>query len=243
MPPICWHLATAQDAAQHLAHACVQERASWFLLGATAPDIRVIGKLTRAETHFYDLDASEQESGAVTLFRRYPDLAGRLLNESQRAFMAGYLTHLTVDEFWIETVYRPLFGSDSPLGDDPHRDLLDRVTQFHMDRGVRLDRDRMADLGGILSGFQAEGDISFLDEASLHQWQGMIANIVGQDPDWELFSRLANRYFPDSNTDEVLRQAPVLLERALDYVSPERLAAFREEAVRRSIAVVEGYLS
>src|SRR5262245_28517915 len=139
MPPICWHLISAQEAAWQLDVECIADYPAWFLLGATAPDSRVISPLTRVQTHFYDLDVLEQESGAITIFSEHPGLrAAALVDARHRAFVAGYLTHLVVDEGWIEQIYRPVFGRESPLADDVQRNLFDRILQFGMDRRERL---------------------------------------------------------------------------------------------------------
>ncbi|MBM2827195.1 MAG: hypothetical protein HW403_1259 [Dehalococcoidia bacterium] len=42
--------------------------------------------------------------------------------------------------------------------------------------------------------------------------------------------------------EKLMARIPDLLERSLEYITTERLAAFREEAVARSAAVVGEYL-
>jgi hypothetical protein len=244
MPPICWHLVTMQEAAQRLAVPCIDACPAWFLLGATAPDSRVISPLTRAQTHFYDLEAQEQESGTVRIFQQYPELRGaELSDDRQRAFVAGYLTHLVVDELWIESVYRPVFGGASPLAEDAQRNLLDRIVQFGMDRRERLDRERMAAIKRTVQQFAPDGAIGFLDEPLLRRWQEVICTLTDQIPDWDVFGRFAGRYYPAEQKDEVVRRAPELFERAQAHAGPERLAAFRAEAIARSVQIVRGYLS
>lgn len=243
MPPLCWHLVTVQEAAQQLAVPCVQEHIAWFLLGATTPDSRVISPLTRVQTHFYDLEATEQDSGVTEIFRQYPELRiPQLKDNHHRAFIAGYLTHLTVDELWIETMYRPFFGSGSPLADDPQRNLFDRIVQFGMDRAERLDRGRMAGIKAVLQDVGVDGDIGFLEESILQRWHSGICNLTDQIPEWDVFGRFAGRYYPAEQKDDVVRRAPELFEKALTYVGADRLTAFRSGAVARSVEIVRGYV-
>lgn len=244
MPPICWHLVTVQDVARELPFASVQEHPAWFLLGATAPDIRVISPFTRVQTHFFELDAAEQQSGPARMFEEHPDLRRPpLADERHLTFIAGYLTHLVMDELWITSVYRPLFGGESPLADDARRNLLDRVVQFGMDRKGRLDRDHMGEIKRTLQDFDPDGAIGFLDESLLRRWRESVCNLTDQLPEWEVFGRVAGRLFPAEDREEVVRQAPELLERAMQHVSEERLARFRQEAIARSVEIVRGYLS
>ncbi|MBI4498415.1 MAG: hypothetical protein HY689_10995 [Chloroflexi bacterium] len=242
MPPICWHLATSRLAAQRLAHRAIQDHLGCFLLGTTAPDIRVMLQVPREQTHFYDLARTEQESGARRIFQLYPDLTSpSLRDDAQRALVAGYLTHLAVDERWIETVYRPCFGRESPLTQDPAANLLDRIVQFEIDRRERVQHARMEEIDRLLLGYHSAG-IGFLDGPTLVTWRDRIRGIVAQEPTWDLFRRFAGRYYASEAADHIMAQVPELLERALDYLTPDRVDSFREQAIAISAEVVEGYL-
>lgn len=244
MPPICWHLVTVREASRQIDISAVQEHPAWFLLGATTPDIRVISPFTRAQTHFFDLDVQEQESGTRRIFESYPDwVRAYLADDRHQAFVAGYLTHLVMDELWIMSIYRPVFGGESPLADDSRRNLLDRIVQFGMDRRERLNRDQMGEIKRTLQDFTADGGIGFLDEPLLRRWHEVIGNLTDQLPEWEVFGRLAGRFFPNEDKEAVVRQAPELLARATQYVTEERLTRFREEAIVRSQETVRGYFS
>ena len=244
MPPICWHLVTVREASAQIDIPAVQEHPAWFLLGATSPDIRVISPFTRAQTHFFDIDLQEQESGTQRIFEQHPGLLRAALTDGHhQAFVAGYLTHLVMDELWITSVYRPLFGGASPLAEDDRRNLLDRIVQFGMDRRQRLDRELMGDIKRTLQDFTADGGIGFLDEPLLRRWHEVIGNLTDQLPEWEVFGRLAGRFFPNEDKEEIVRQAPDLLERAMQHVTEERLVRFRAEAITRSQQMVQGYFS
>ncbi|MBM2827196.1 MAG: zinc dependent phospholipase family protein [Dehalococcoidia bacterium] len=144
MPPICWHMVTASDAVSLVKDPLLKRYSGAFLLGSTAPDIRIMTNVPREETHFYDLSKEDAESGLSRMLAVSPHLArAEDLTEATRAFVSGYLTHLAVDEMWICQIYRPFFGKGSPLGGDPDADVLDRVLQFEMDLRERHNRELM----------------------------------------------------------------------------------------------------
>src|SRR3970040_21438 len=108
------------------------ERGNLYL-GATAPDIRVITRWERGRTHFFDLHNFDEQSGVAGLFDAYPRLGQPgSLGPGTAAFVAGYVTHLVMDELWINTIYRPFFGQRSPLGGDLRAHIMDRACQFSL---------------------------------------------------------------------------------------------------------------
>src|SRR3546814_8038391 len=109
-------------------------------MGSTAPDSRVITRRDREETHFFTLhDLSDQDS-VTRMFRENPSLAMPSgLDAATTAFIAGYLTHLVLDETFIREIYRPHFGALSEINGDPKSNVLDRAIQYELDR---RDRER-----------------------------------------------------------------------------------------------------
>ena len=117
MPPLVLHAASAKKIADRLQLHLLDEERGQVYLGSTAPDIRVITGFDRRRTHFFDLDDFEEQSGVETFFHAYPCLGNSsAISAATAAFVAGYLTHLVMDETWIKTIYRPYFGERSSLG-------------------------------------------------------------------------------------------------------------------------------
>ena len=65
MPSLGSHLASAYGLADRLGHPHIDADRGAYYLGSTAPDIRVLLKVDRRHTHFFDLDDfGEQDSVA-----------------------------------------------------------------------------------------------------------------------------------------------------------------------------------
>ena len=101
----------AYHAAQLVDAPVLNENMGSYLLGSTAPDVRVITRKGREPYHFAPLDFDEVGAGISGLLREHPQLA-TTEHGPTRSFMAGYMTHLILDETWITRMYRPLFGKD-----------------------------------------------------------------------------------------------------------------------------------
>ena len=116
----------------------------YALLGSTTPDRRMVTRQPREETHYFNLTQSEEGDGIRNMFRTTADLRNaRNLTWRERAFLAGYLSHLAMDEAWITRVYRPYFGNPDSIGSNPHHNILDRALQFSLDLEVNTTRDKM----------------------------------------------------------------------------------------------------
>lgn len=247
MPPICWHVATAREALTRLGCDDLEDEIGCYLLGSTAPDIRIMTGRPREETHFFDLKQDHEISGIPRLFETYPHLPR--LTGRPRAFVSGYLTHLAVDETWIDEVYRPYFGSGSGLGGGLEADLMDRLLQFHMDRGERMDRDRFKAFYDYIFAADPGEEVGFIDPPTLTRWREVVTRILDQEPTWEAFRTITMRRFGvdgSANPEQVrafFESIPEALDRTLSHVTLERVEAFREDAVGRSLSVIKAYLS
>lgn len=84
------------------------------LAGLVAPDaLRMFGNQDKLATHFYlDRDPATWGHSVETMCRARPDFShpGRL-TASEQAFILGYISHLTVDEAFRETVTARLAGN------------------------------------------------------------------------------------------------------------------------------------
>jgi len=247
MPPIGWHMATARDALHRTGCTQVDPELGCFLLGATAPDMRVMTGQPREETHFFTFENDHEQSGAAALFNRYPGVMA--LRGRAQAFVAGYLTHLTVDESWIQEVYRPFFGKRSPLAGGLEANFMDRVLQFYMEQGERPGSELLQRWFEYVFRADPGDEVPFVDLPSLHRWREVVVRIVTPDPTWERFSAFIQRRFgaaeraDEQTLREYCERIPEVLERTLRHVTPERIAAYREAAVERSAQTIREYLA
>ena len=251
MPPICMHLRIAKEAAQQLHHPVIDQNLASYLVGATYPDVHItIADFGREKTHFVNLDDESAESGTVTMLKTHPRLARRgKLDSSTQSFVAGYFSHLVTDEVWIRDIYRPFFGQSSPLSQDPMANVLDRLLQFELDCHEREDKAKMEEIQALICDWEPEVEVDFIDTATLKQWRGFVCTAAGREPSLAFFPLFAQRFLlPRQKLDPELLERflsamPAKLEEAIQYVTPQRLAAFRQKAIIQSVAAARGYLS
>ncbi len=248
MPSLGSHLAGARVLADRLAHPSVDADRGAYYLGSTAPDIRVITRLDRSRYHFFELDDFENQDSIARLFEQHPLLreAGRL-DSATRAFMAGYLTHLVMDQDYIEGVYREHFGP-AAWDDDPRGNLLDRVLQYEMDRREREDRGAMREIAEALANTSAAADVEFVGRDTLGRWLEVVRDIASQPPTWDRFPRVMERHlaragYSEEEVDEFCRNAPEILAETLDHITEPRIEEFLRLTMDGSLQRLREYLS
>ncbi len=250
MPPIGMHMFLARQLARSLDDPRIAADEGAYYLGSTAPDIRVLTRWERERTHFFDLHRFDEQSGVENLFRAYPELARPdALNPPTVAFLAGYLTHLVLDEQWIRDVYRPCFGERSPLKGDVLANVKDRVLQFELDRREREDATAVEEIRTALERCTVDIAVAFLERETLLKWRDISLDILRQTPDWSRLRLIAGRHLreygveTDEALDEFLARIPDLLDETVREVTTERVQAFFEAARARSLATLKDYLS
>ena len=75
MPPITLHMILANRLAEGLAIPELAAMRGPYLLGATAPDIRVITRTNRRETHFFDVAVFDHQDSVSAFFGAQGHLA------------------------------------------------------------------------------------------------------------------------------------------------------------------------
>ena len=248
MPPLGLHTVIAKEVADSLRHPVLDARGSLYL-GATAPDVRVITRWDRDRTHFFDLANFDEQSGVAGLFQAYPKLSGPGdLSSETAAFVAGYVTHLVMDELWITTIYRPFFGERSPLGGDLRANIMDRAIQFSLDRDKRIDRDLMAHVLDAVTRCDLRVEVDIIDGETLSRWKDLIVEVVDHPPEWERFRLIAGRHLRDAGIEsperleEFLQSLPDLVDETLRYLTEERVNEFLGLSRERAAGAVKEYL-
>ena len=249
MPPLGLHTVIAKEAGDRIRHRVLDEERGNLSLGSTAPDIRVITRWERGRTHFFDLSNFDEQSGVAGLFSAYPRLSqpGRL-SAGTVAFVAGYLTHLVMDELWINTIYRPFFGERSPLGGGLRANIMDRAMQFSLDRQKRTDRELMTHVLHEVSRSDLALQIDFIDGETLHRWKDVIVEVIDHPPDWQRFRSVAGRHLREAGIEspqqfeEFLRSLPDLVDETLRYLSEKRVREFMERSVEQGVGALKEYL-
>ena len=252
MPPLVFHMAFARQLQERLRSDLLGGQIGPFLLGATTPDIRVITRWNRDDTHFFDFDTYEQQDSVATFFARHTALAepGRL-SPATAAFVAGYMTHLTLDERWIVEIYRTFFGERGTLGGGEEAAVLDRLLQYELDRAKREDRELMDGIRLALQDCETSIDCGFIEVATLREWRGLAAEQTLYPADYERLRYYSGRQLKALGVDpempeefnRFVERVPDLLLAAIEHVTQERFDAFVEKSYEEAQSAVGRYLA
>lgn len=250
MPGLRLHLTIARDLANELGSPVVDAERGAYYLGATTPDIRALTRGDRQDTHFFRLDDFGEQDGVHELFERQPALrdAG-VVGAPTAAFMAGYISHLVLDEEYICRIYRPLFGERSPLSGDAMADVMDKTLQWDIERADCADAAKVDEIRAALAEAAVDVNIDFIARESLEQWREISADAIGSQPNVERLVRFLGRRMPefrfedDASASQFAERIPALLERTWAHVGAERVREYLHGARARARTAMKEYLS
>ncbi len=250
MPPLALHMGIAKELADGLRHKALDADLGAYYLGSTTPDIWITTRWDRRRTHFFDLNELGDQGAVAALFDEHPELAASgHLNPSTRSFVAGYVSHLVMDEVWITEIYRPFFGPGSPCGGDTRANLLDRVLQYELDRRERAKRETMDHVRHEMAASPLDIHVAFIDEESLRRWRDIAVEVAGHGPDWKSFRYLAGRYLKEygigtpEDLEQFMRGVPEMLEEAVRHVGWDHVQAFLDKSRSGMLQAIKDYLS
>ena len=242
MPNLPAHIDLAREAAARIASPVIADNMGYFLLGSTCPDMRAITKRPREDYHFAPLDFERVGDGARAMLEAHPHLAG--LAGREAAFVAGYISHIVLDECWITEIFRPCFGG-AHLSGDARGLVLDRALQLELDRrssGVGASLDLMSDAATPL-------ELGFVSDDAVTRWRSWVVEFLARDFSWERLRFMARRIAQGDEAhpahaaaDELLRSMPASLEAMFEVVSRDELREFARRSVDTLCLYVEGYL-
>src|SRR5207237_1899971 len=207
----------------------------------TTPDIRVLTRWDRERTHFFDLNDLGEQSGVHRLFEEQPRLRDvTSIDASTAAFVAGYISHLVLDEEYITQIYRSYFGEGGVLGDELMANVMDRLLQLHLDRQEREDGCAVAEIRDALARTAVEVAVDFIGRDKLVEWRGWQIELISTAPRFEKMmvrhlhavgiegEEAISRFF-EEHSDELLRETieRVGEERVRDYLSTAKTKARR----------------
>ena len=249
MPQLAFHMSVARDLANARRNPVIDADRGVFYLGSTGPDMRILSRDDRASSHYFDLDCLEEQDSAATFFQAHGDLRDvAKLEGPAAAFVAGYLTHLVIDEVWITDIYRPFFGPESTLRGDARANVLDRVLQYDMDLQRRMDRPAMEEIRGQLVATALDVRLAFLETDLLRRWRDVVADMASRPPTWERFGTTASRFLAvagvstEEEMEEFMKSLPAMLEETKAHVGRERIDAILDKANALAMKTLEEYL-
>jgi hypothetical protein len=253
MPNLSAHLGIAKDAASRLKHPTVDRHLGAFLLGSVSPDIRIITRGKRDDTHFVHLDFQREGEGLEGLFQLHPHLAkATALTESTRAFIVGYASHLFADELWILEMYRPFFGNRDVFQDHLRGDLMDRALQLELDRREQLALGGLETLHPLLVKAEEDVEVGFISSSTMCEWRQWVEGALDWSFTWDRLRAMARRVGSRSidpsedqlkeMVEEFLESVPHGLERIYQAIPRERVEAFRERSIQDLLKFARDYL-
>ena len=247
MPNPTAHLGLALEALDRLGLPVLEQNLGSYLLGSASPDMRIVTRQTRDQTHFASLDSTTVDVGVLEMLRQYPRLAkaGELSGATQ-AFLAGYVTHLVADQVWIMDIYRPYFGNRQVFADPIEGNVLDRALQLDLDRH---DGHLWKKALPLLDGVEERIEVEFIPPAALKEWREWLQGYGGREFTWERLHFLAlRRQGPDADAlaktvaDRFLASVPEGLAGIYQRVPPEKVARFRQRAIAEFTRLIQEHL-
>ena len=242
MPNLPAHIGLARDAAAQLASPVIARNMGYFLLGSTAPDMRAVTKRPREAYHFAPLGVQRVGDGVRAMLESHPHLTG--LDGSRAAFVAGYISHIVLDECWITGVFRPAFG-DAGTAPDARGLVLDRALQLELDRRT----DGVGGCLGLMGDAAMPLGLGFVSDEEVTQWRLWVVEFLERDFSWERLRFMARQIARGDEAhpaheaaDDLLRSTPESLETMFEVVSRDDLREFERRSVDTLCEHIEGYL-
>ncbi len=250
MPPITMHMVVARGIALDLGAAELLDAHGQYIIGATTPDIRVITKQDRMSTHYFDLNVeAHQDSVGAFLKENGRLLESARMNTDTRAFAAGYISHLALDEEYITKVYRPYFAKHEALGGKIRANVMDRLLQFDLDRTYGNDPEFKQNMSTALA-CSVEGiDAGFVDTETLERWRQVTADIAARNMDWDRMRGMISNHLRFGGLEEgetlstFLDALPELLEETIAHITSAEIEGFVQRSTETARSAVERYLA
>lgn len=249
MPNLTAHIDMALDCLEVRRHTVLEENLGSFLLGSCSPDIRIVTRGHRDNTHFAPVSNEVLGAGTSNMFRLYPGLAdARKLSSPTLAFMAGYISHLIADEAWIIKIYRPYFGNRDVFADEMMANILDRAVQLDLDRAASEKHNRFEKVTPVLWNAHEGVDVDFIDADALTEFRQRVAEATERGFDWQRLLFMARRQYPKQNgaAEEIasrfLEQLPWSLEHVHQRVPWQVIEEFRRTITRTWVQTMREYL-
>jgi hypothetical protein len=248
MPPIAVHMVLARQIAQSLGGEKVDPVSGPYLLGATTPDIRVLTRQDRFSTHYFDLNGPDHQDSVAEFLKANQQLVdAAALNDETRAFVAGYISHLILDEQYITGVYRRFFAKHDEMGGKIRANVMDRLLQFDLERTYG-DPEVRREIAEALAGTMETIDSGFVAPETLERWRGVAVDVATRNMDWERMRVMIANHLRFAGLEEgetlsgFLDSLPELLDETIAYITDTEVQAFVDRATAAASVAVERYL-
>lgn len=173
--------------------ALLNEHSAAFYLGQVAPDGHVMAQRKRHETHFYTYEDLHVDHLWELMMQQYPTL-WRQKEENAKAFLAGYVAHLAVDEHWLNAMTSPYFVKRE-WETFRWRFYMLHVILTHMDErdySILTTRQEFQ-VATALERAKPAHWLPFMSDQSLHDWGSLIHRQIKPNGISETLSIVAPR--------------------------------------------------
>jgi len=236
MPTPFTHLEIAQrmlvdESIPHAIRTALEAERPAFLLGSIAADARTEGGLLREDTHFYSYDKGIREHPWRVMMGKHPTLQPPK-SLSQRAFLAGYVGHLSVDEIWSLKMLGPHFVG---------RDWAPRSVRFFMLHILLVAMDER-DLRLLfpwqpptLAEAQPTEWLPFMGDRVLVDWRDFIGEQIKPGGESQTLEVFGSRIHKRPEELRIVLDSPERMQNELwAHITPEILAGVETEMYRHA---------
>ena len=215
---------------------------SAYFFGHIAPDVQVVSRQPREATHFFILTPAAHQWAYAKMLAAHPGLAQpEDLPPLQAAFLAGYLSHLLLDELWVRRVFRPIFGPQQNWAEKRERLLLHNVLRAWLDRrDLHCLRDGV---GQLLRLAKPQAWLPFANDTELSRWRDIVAEQLAPGAGIRTVEIFANRSRISDSEFLALLEPAVMEKRIFDRVNLYELDRFHDAAVLRTLDLTGRYLN
>ena len=189
-----------------------------------------------------ELGPTDTRPAHQVMLAAHPVLArAQALSPVQAAFIAGYMSHLKLDELWIAYVFGPCFGLGAEWGTFRERLLIHNVLRAWLDRrdGVGL----KCDVSGTLAQVEPREWLPFVADHDLSAWRDEIAGqLVPGAPIHTLQVFAARLHVPPAEFRRMLDSPEEMQRRVFAHLRPGCVERFYSDALSESLHLINAYL-
>ena len=211
-----------------------------YVLGSVAPDARVDAPDPRAATHFYAYQRPIERHPWLIMLDEYPQLTPPK-SDAHRAFLAGYVAHLAMDEAWTLYMLEPHFAGGDWGGNIKYRFFVLHLLLTDMDI-----RDLAALPDSIHTALQqAEPDdwLPFIPQAILTDWRELIYEQIKPDGASQTMAIFGKRISRSADEINRLVHDEAWMQRELwQHVPREALADIEAQMARHAHHALVRYM-
>lgn len=246
MPTPFMHLAFAQgtltDPSLAPWNALIREQWGPFLLGNIAPDARISSGIRRADTHFFEYEPVIPVSAMQAMLTQYPVLASsQIEDDARRAFLAGYVAHLAMDEVWCTDVLFPYF-TNLWDGNFTSFQMLHMILAWMDEQDYR--RLPAAEQYPALATAQPEAWLPFVPDKALIDWRDLVAEQLSPGGHSRTTEILGQRIRMNAaEMDEFIHSEQAMNDYLWRNVPRSAVAAAEHAMTDRARSYIRGYLN